>query len=43
HFCYVSLLTPLACVDVDEGLAGCVEHLEAARYLFDLPGRWEAA
>jgi hypothetical protein len=30
-------------VHVDQGLAGSVENFEAARYLLDLPGRWEAA
>ena len=28
------LLMGLSCVDVDQGLAGSVEHLEAARRLF---------
>jgi hypothetical protein len=30
-------------VHVDQGLAGSVENFEAARYLLDLPGRWETA
>ena len=39
----VSLLTRLVGSDVDERLTGSVQHLETARHLFDLPGRWEAA
>ena len=33
----------VAGIDVDEGLAGSIKHLEAARYLLDLPGRRGAA
>jgi hypothetical protein len=40
HLGDVSLLTGISCVDVDEGLAGSIQHLEAARYLLDLPGRF---
>ena len=37
HLGDVRLFSGLSCVDVDEGLAGSVQHLEASRYLLDLP------
>src|SRR5680860_625326 len=43
HLGDVSFSLRLASVDVDEGLARCVQHLEAARYLLDRPRWWETA
>jgi hypothetical protein len=39
----LGLLLRLSCVDVNERLPVGVEHLEASRYLLDLPWWWEPA